>query len=78
MMNMMNIPQVRTFGLDSLNSEADQEILQAAGALIDQQFDETDRIDSIAVERQDSDTVLIVNANMGNVGSGTCEFVWKL
>lgn len=48
--------------------------------VIKAEFDESDRIDSWHVQwNEDAQHYeLIVNANRGNVGSGTCEFVYIL
>lgn len=61
------------------NLEIPNRVQAAAAQLIANEFDATDRIDSVSIERQrDGEHHLFVNANKGNVGSGTCEFVWKL
>jgi len=60
-----------------INEDGDK--LFTAKQLIDGQFSKEDRIDSASIQQEhDGTTVLIVNANMGNVGSGTCEFAWVL
>jgi hypothetical protein len=52
---------------------------EAATSILLTEFDDADRVDSMCLEQQPDGTYdLIVNANKGNVGSGTCEFVWKL
>jgi len=60
------------------NCPATGDEMEKAFQIVREQFDKTDRIDSATVEKQHGEAVLIVNANMGDVGSGTCEFVWKL
>lgn len=69
------LPSIQEIGL---TNDDGFYVTNLATDLLISQFDATDRIDSIVVERQDDNIVLIVNANMGNVGSSTCEFVWKL
>lgn len=43
------------------------------------EFDDTDRIDNVSLEQQaDGSYDLFVAANKGNVGSGNCEFRYRV